>query len=66
MRLNWVQIIPQSKFSELQLRDITFLKQEIESGNLSVNACDERGEPLLSHVTLPMYRCNAVSGILIS
>ena len=63
MRLDWVQIIPRSKLREMILKGNVSLMEEIESGKISVNACDETGESLLSRVTLFIYRNIAVAGI---
>ncbi len=59
MRMDWIQLVPLHHFIRMHEKGELFLKQEIESGRLSVNACDEHGQSLLNYVSTTMNNCNA-------
>lgn len=52
MRLDWTQLVGRSEFERIVSKGDLFLRQEVESRRLSVNACDESGLSLLGFVSI--------------
>lgn len=64
MRVDWIQLVPVGDLIRLEKKGELYLKQEIETGRLSANACVAPGQSLLNFVSTTVYSCNAYLRLL--